>query len=31
VDDAAARMVHGQSPVRRSLRRALHNRHGLSG
>jgi hypothetical protein len=30
VDHAAAGMVHGQGPVRRAVRRALHPRHGLS-
>jgi hypothetical protein len=29
VDYAAARVVHGQGPVRRPLRRALHTGHGL--
>jgi hypothetical protein len=30
VDHAAARVGHGQVPVRRPVRRALHNRHGLT-
>src|SRR3954452_15832624 len=31
MDYAAARMGHGQIPVRRPVRRALHIRHGLIG
>ena len=31
VDHAAARVGHGQVPVRRPLRRALHSSHGLIG
>src|SRR4051794_20411103 len=31
MDYAAARMGHGQIPVRRPIRRALHIRHGLIG